>query len=361
VFSDVKIALDANSNGVVDGFRVPIRNTADYSPFGVQLDGRTIQGDFYRYGFQNQEKDDELKGAGNSVNYKYRMHDPRVGRFFAVDPLAKSYPWNSVYAFSENVVINSYELEGLEKVHVYNVWYDGKGKRHSEYVKTYINNDLKVDVRRINNLNSDNSIGRVDFVGIDDDGNRTSAIPPYSFDKVADINSKQYSTYFNMNMPKSPATIEESTPIASTNQKDFYTERKDESWNEGHYLDYLVWSVKDLHYKSDGVEGARGFAKAVGKVGEGLSYVPGLNGAGAVLSTAATGYDTYLNYYEKDPNADAKAAINTAGIITNTVAGHFGINKLQNTTDRSKDLINATMGSVVNRINEKANESLDEK
>jgi hypothetical protein len=28
----------------------------------------------YRYGFQNQEKDDEVKGAGNSVNYKYRMH-----------------------------------------------------------------------------------------------------------------------------------------------------------------------------------------------------------------------------------------------------------------------------------------------
>ncbi len=70
--------------------------------------------DSYRYGFQNQEKDDELKGAGNSVNYKYRMHDPRVGRFFAVDPLAKSYPWNSTYAFSENRVLDAIELEGLE-------------------------------------------------------------------------------------------------------------------------------------------------------------------------------------------------------------------------------------------------------
>ncbi|MBU3661405.1 MAG: hypothetical protein FGM14_16175 [Flavobacteriales bacterium] len=94
---------------------VGITNSSDYSPFGVQLDGRTISRDQYRYGFQNQEKDDELKGAGNSVNYKYRMHDPRVGRFFAVDPLAPSYPWNSPYAFSENVVINAIELEGLEK------------------------------------------------------------------------------------------------------------------------------------------------------------------------------------------------------------------------------------------------------
>jgi len=71
--------------------------------------------DDYRYGFQGQEKDDEIKGEGNSVNFKYRMHDPRVGRFFAVDPLTSKYSWNSPYAFSENRVIDYVELEGLEK------------------------------------------------------------------------------------------------------------------------------------------------------------------------------------------------------------------------------------------------------
>ena len=69
----------------------------------------------YRYGFQGQEKDDELKGPGNSLNYTFRMHDPRVGRFFATDPLAYSYPYNSPYAFSENDVISHVELEGGEK------------------------------------------------------------------------------------------------------------------------------------------------------------------------------------------------------------------------------------------------------
>ena len=69
----------------------------------------------YRYSFQGQEKDDEIKGTGNSVNYKYRMHDPRLGRFFAVDPLYAKYPHNSPYAFSENEVIAFVELEGLEK------------------------------------------------------------------------------------------------------------------------------------------------------------------------------------------------------------------------------------------------------
>lgn len=42
------------------------------------------------------------------------MHDPRLGRFFAVDPLAAKYPWNSNYAFSENRVLDGVELEGLE-------------------------------------------------------------------------------------------------------------------------------------------------------------------------------------------------------------------------------------------------------
>jgi RHS repeat-associated protein len=72
----------------------------------------------YRFSFQGQEKDDEIKGQGNSLNYEYRMHDPRIGRFFAVDPLEGSYPWNSPYAFSENMVIHAVELEGLEAAQV---------------------------------------------------------------------------------------------------------------------------------------------------------------------------------------------------------------------------------------------------
>jgi hypothetical protein len=42
------------------------------------------------------------------------MHDPRIGRFFALDPLASLYPKWSPYCFSGNQVIHSNELEGLE-------------------------------------------------------------------------------------------------------------------------------------------------------------------------------------------------------------------------------------------------------
>ena len=93
--------------------RVGIRTCSDYSPFGVELDGRTVS-DGYRYGFQNQEKDNEIKGEGNSVNYTFRMHDPRLGRFLSVDPLSPNYPYNGSYNFSENRVIDGKELEGLE-------------------------------------------------------------------------------------------------------------------------------------------------------------------------------------------------------------------------------------------------------
>ena len=87
---------------------------SDYYPFGMLMPERNGGGD-YRYGFQNQEVDNEIKGKGNSVNYKYRMHDARLGRFFAVDPLTSKYPHYTPYSFSGNKVIQFIELEGLEE------------------------------------------------------------------------------------------------------------------------------------------------------------------------------------------------------------------------------------------------------
>jgi hypothetical protein len=79
----------------------------------VVLEGRSWSvGSVYRYGFQAQVQDDELwKGA---VNYKYRVEDPRLGRFFSVDALTMKYSFNSPFAFSENRVIDARELGGVE-------------------------------------------------------------------------------------------------------------------------------------------------------------------------------------------------------------------------------------------------------
>ncbi len=93
---------------------------SDYSPFGSNLSEYqwVAQGMGYRYGFQAQESDNELFGDGNASFFKYRISDNRLGRFFAVDPLAPEYPWNSPYAFSENRVIDGVELEGLERISI---------------------------------------------------------------------------------------------------------------------------------------------------------------------------------------------------------------------------------------------------
>ncbi len=82
--------------------------------------GRHTNTSDYRYGFQGQEMDDEVKGEGNSLNYTFRMHDPRVGRLFAVDPLAYKFPFYSPYQFSSNTRIISVELEGLESSNIQN-------------------------------------------------------------------------------------------------------------------------------------------------------------------------------------------------------------------------------------------------
>ncbi|MFN3639889.1 MAG: RHS repeat domain-containing protein [Flavobacterium sp.] len=89
--------------------------TQIYYPFGMLVPNRHggVETE-YRYGFQGQERDDEVKGEGNSLNYTFRMHDPRVGRFLSLDPLSAQYPHNSPFAFAENRVIDGIDLEAGE-------------------------------------------------------------------------------------------------------------------------------------------------------------------------------------------------------------------------------------------------------
>ncbi|MCT4582198.1 MAG: hypothetical protein N4A35_12370, partial [Flavobacteriales bacterium] len=121
VITDQKLLEDVDGNNEInlgDYYTANVVSFSDYFPFGMlQRSGQSTDNN-YRYGFQGQEEDNEVKGKGNSVNYRFRMHDPRLGRFFAVDPLAPKYPHNSPYAFSENEVVAFVELEGLEKAKV---------------------------------------------------------------------------------------------------------------------------------------------------------------------------------------------------------------------------------------------------
>ncbi|MCX6232776.1 MAG: RHS repeat-associated core domain-containing protein [Bacteroidetes bacterium] len=67
-----------------------------------------------RFGFNGQEKDDEIKGTGNSLDFGARIYDPRIGRWLALDPLQAKYPDLSPYNFCANNPIIFIDPNGKE-------------------------------------------------------------------------------------------------------------------------------------------------------------------------------------------------------------------------------------------------------
>jgi len=77
----------------------------DYFTFGSAMPGRSWTADStdeYRFGFNGMEGDGEVKGEGNHYTTHFRQYDPRVGRWWSLDPKADRFPSASPYAFSFN-------------------------------------------------------------------------------------------------------------------------------------------------------------------------------------------------------------------------------------------------------------------
>lgn len=90
-----------------------VEQVDDYYPFGLTFNSYSRQNTTpNRIKFQGQEHIDDLSLGWDS--FKWRNHQPDIGRFFNVDPLAEDYLYNSPYAFSENKVTSHVEIEGLE-------------------------------------------------------------------------------------------------------------------------------------------------------------------------------------------------------------------------------------------------------
>lgn len=80
------------------------------------LPNRHGSSDKYRYGFNGMEKDDELKGVGNSYDFGARMLDPRIGRWFSKDMRESKYPGLSPYHFGYNSPIITVDPDGNENI-----------------------------------------------------------------------------------------------------------------------------------------------------------------------------------------------------------------------------------------------------
>src|SRR5690606_31800601 len=70
----------------------------------------------YRYGFNGMEADNEIKGEGNSYDFGARMYDPRIGRWFARDPLESKYANLSPYSYTENNPIFFKDPDGKDAI-----------------------------------------------------------------------------------------------------------------------------------------------------------------------------------------------------------------------------------------------------
>jgi RHS repeat-associated protein len=56
----------------------------------------------YRYAFNSMEKDDEVKGEGNSYTTEFRQYDARLGRWLSLDPAFSEFEWSSPYVTMAN-------------------------------------------------------------------------------------------------------------------------------------------------------------------------------------------------------------------------------------------------------------------
>lgn len=83
----------------------------------------------YRFGFNGMEKDDEVKGSGNSLDFGARIYDSRLGKWLSKDKVTKSDL--SSYEFSRNSPITFMDPDGNNEFHFYYYiqdHFDGEGK-----------------------------------------------------------------------------------------------------------------------------------------------------------------------------------------------------------------------------------------
>lgn len=113
--SDKRIPIAVSGNPTILAFySADVLSHTDYYAFGGAKVDRAGAETSYRYGFNGVEKDNEIKGDGNSYNTDFRMYDPRVGRWLSIDPIV--HPWESPYVGFANNPIWFADPTGLDTI-----------------------------------------------------------------------------------------------------------------------------------------------------------------------------------------------------------------------------------------------------
>ena len=97
------------SSGTPNNFKADVIVMRDYYPFGMEMGGQGYAAGEYRYGFNGTERDNEMKGSGDSYGTMFRHLDPRIGRWISRDPKPESFE-SQYCGFENNPIAYSYLL-----------------------------------------------------------------------------------------------------------------------------------------------------------------------------------------------------------------------------------------------------------
>jgi RHS repeat-associated protein len=113
--SDRKIPRPG-TGAIIDHYEADVISANDYYPFGMLEYGRSFNSSNYHFGLDGKLKDNETYGNGNEYDFGSRIYDPRLGRWFSVDPEQQKNSFISPYAGLENSPIFFADPDGEDAV-----------------------------------------------------------------------------------------------------------------------------------------------------------------------------------------------------------------------------------------------------
>ena len=114
IFTDRKLPIDADNNGIIDAFWPDVIASNDYMPFGALMTERTFKKGTFPNSFNGKRDDEELDDC---QDYGAREYSPKGREFLSTDPLIISeqeYSELSPYQFASNRPIQGVDADGKE-------------------------------------------------------------------------------------------------------------------------------------------------------------------------------------------------------------------------------------------------------
>lgn len=120
---------------------------SQYQPLAIantSLNGYYLQEKIeYRFAFNGKEKDNETYGDGNEYDYDARIYNPRLGRWFSVDPLYKGHSYVSPFKSLCNNPIVFIDPDGRVEYETVTIKSEKTGK--SITIKKVVSQDVMTD------------------------------------------------------------------------------------------------------------------------------------------------------------------------------------------------------------------------